>query len=134
MDRDAAPVTQPYDAVSAIQFADDDRAHLDHLLAARKDPARFEPLYRRYVSDVFYYCFRRLDHREDAADAASRTFANAIARLDAFRPDPVSPAATFRAWLFRIAHNVVVDMQRRQRPQRALDEEVFRMPHASRTP
>lgn len=101
--------------------ADDHAGHLALIeLAAQHSPG-FEPLYRRYVADVYFYCFRRLDHAEEAADATSRTFTKALAGIDAFRPDPARAASSFRAWLFRIAHNTVVDLQRRKRPQDQID-------------
>lgn len=101
--------------------ADDHVGHLALIELAATHPPGFEPLYRRYVADVYFYCFRRLDHAEDAADATSRTFTKALAGIDGFRPDPDHAASSFRAWLFRIAHNTVVDMQRRTRPQDSLD-------------
>jgi RNA polymerase sigma-70 factor (ECF subfamily) len=101
--------------------ADDHAAHFAHLRAAAVDPARFAPLYRRYVADVYYFCLRRLDDHEDAADATSRTFAKALAGVANFRTEPGIAASTFRAWLFRIAHTTVADMQRRQRPHDSLD-------------
>ena len=134
-DRDASPLRQPFNAIPAADLAPDDHeAHLAHLRAARLDPARFAPLYRRYVADVFWFCYRRLDHREDAADATSRTFANALASLGSFRPDPANPGATFRAWLFRIAGNVVIDMQRRRRTQHPIEDAALRLIHPGPTP
>jgi len=126
---------QPFDAAPAESLAADNHAaHLAHLRAAIANPHAFAPLYRRYAPDVFWFCYRRLDHREDAADATSRTFTNALANLASFRPDPDNPGATFRAWLFRIAGNVVVDMQRRQRPQDPIEDVALRLVHPGRTP
>lgn len=102
--------------------ADDHAAHLALIELAAEHPPGFEPLYRRYVADVYFYCFRRLDHAEEAANATSRTFTNALAGIGAFRPHPDRAASSFRAWLFRIAHNTLVDMQRRKRPQEPIDQ------------
>jgi hypothetical protein len=42
---------------------------------------------------------------EAAEDATSLVFAKALAGLPSYRAD----GATFRSWLFTIAHNVVID-------------------------
>jgi RNA polymerase sigma-70 factor (ECF subfamily) len=91
------------------------------IAAAIEDPAAFAPLYRRYAPRVYGYCLRRLVDRERAADATSQTFIRALGALPRFDPDPAKPGATFRAWLFTIAHNVVMDAHRRHRPHASLD-------------
>ncbi len=77
---------------------------------ARRDLREFAPLYDRYADPVFGFCLRRLLDREAAADATHQTFAQAMTRLDSFR------GRSFRAWLFAIARNVVIDAVRRRRP------------------
>lgn len=91
------------------------------IVAAIEDPAAFAPLYQRYAPRVYSYCLRRLVDRERAADATSQIFIRAIAALPRFGPDSNKPGATFRAWLFTIAHNVVMDAHRRHRPHASLD-------------
>jgi len=119
---------------------DDHDTHLAQIRAAIAHPANFEPLYRRYVSNVYYFCFRRLTHPEDAADATSRTFIKALSGLPSFRPDPNHAGATFRAWLFRIAYTTVVDLQRHQRPQQSIDADdnerqiLIQLTHPGRSP
>ncbi|HEV2529606.1 MAG TPA: sigma-70 family RNA polymerase sigma factor [Thermomicrobiales bacterium] len=84
----------------------EDAAALD---AARHDPARSAPIYERYDRAIFGYCYRRLGHPEQAADATMQTFARALAGLNGFR------AGSVRAWLFTIARNVVIDAARARR-------------------
>jgi RNA polymerase sigma-70 factor (ECF subfamily) len=134
---------RPFDRLSGDALAefvtdDDHDAHLALIEDAIAHPASFEPLYRRYVADVYYFCFHRLDHPEDAADATSRTFIKALASLPSFRPNRENAGVTFRAWLFRIAYTTVIDMQRRQRPQTSIDQADATIPiqlrHPGRTP
>jgi RNA polymerase sigma-70 factor (ECF subfamily) len=73
---------------------------------ALHDRQAFGLLYDRYVELIFRYCLVRLRNREDAEDATSLIFARALAGL------PTQRGASFRSWLFSIAHNVVVDAQR----------------------
>jgi RNA polymerase sigma-70 factor (ECF subfamily) len=57
------------------------------------------------VHRVYGYCLRRLQTPEAAEDATSQVFANALAAMPRYRDDGPS----FGAWLFAIAHNVVID-------------------------
>ncbi len=83
---------------------------------ARLDPRAFAPLYDRYLDPIYRYCYRRLGNREAAEDATSAIFARALAALPNYRD------GSFRAWLFVIAHNIVIDTHRRRRPEQPLAE------------
>lgn len=107
-------------------------AHLDHdrplVEAARRDPERFEALYRRYLAPVYSYAYYQLGDHHAAEDATERTFLAALANLPRFderaRPADGDGASTFKVWLFRIARNVVSNERRtaRRHPATALDE------------
>ena len=77
---------------------------------ARLDPAAFGPLYDRYADRVFRFCYRRLASREAAEDATALVFTRALAGLAGYR------GGSFAAWLFAIAHHVVVNTYRDARP------------------
>lgn len=77
--------------------------------AAQSDLPAFAPLYDRYHDAIFGYCLRRLGSRDTAGDATSRAFTRAMSALGRYR------GGSFRAWLFAIAHNVVIDAARRRR-------------------
>jgi len=83
---------------------------------AQADPTAFAPLYATYFDPIYRYCARRLGSHDAAADATSAVFANALAALPAYRD------GSFRAWLFAIAHNVVTNLHRADRPQHALTD------------
>lgn len=74
--------------------------------AAQRDPAQFAALYDRYLDPIYAYCDRRLGTRELTEDATSQVFLQALAALPKFR------AHSFRAWLYTIARNVVIDVHR----------------------
>lgn len=78
------------------------------VLAAQADRAAFAVLYRRYLDRVYGYCFYLLGDHHDAEDVTERTFLAALGAIDRFRDE----GATFRAWLFRIAHNQLVNALR----------------------
>ena len=106
-------------------------AHLDRDRAlveeARRDPLRFDALYRRYLAQVYSYAYHELGDHHDAEDATERAFLAALAALPRFeeraRPADGEGASTFRVWLFQIARNTVANQRRRQRrhPTASLD-------------
>ena len=103
---------------------DRDRALVE---AARADPAAFEPLYRKYVAQVYNLAVYELHDPHEAEDATERTFLAALAGLRRFeeraRPADGDGASTFRVWLFQIARNAIAEHRRRLRrhPETILD-------------
>jgi RNA polymerase sigma-70 factor (ECF subfamily) len=89
-------------------------ADLAAVRAAQADPAAFAVLYRRYLDRVYSYAFYQLGDHHDAEDATERTFLAALAALPSFRDE----GASFRAWLFRIAHNTVANARRTRHRRR----------------
>ena len=85
-----------------------DRDHVA-LLAARavSDRDAFGELYDLFAVPVFRYCYRRTGNREAAEDAMSQTFTRAFAAMPRFA------GGSFPAWLYTIAHNVVINQARR---------------------
>lgn len=83
---------------------------------AQCDRVLFTAIYQRYVTQVYLYCHIRLGSREAAEDATSEVFLKALAGLDSFRGGAVA------AWLFRIAHNVVIDAYRKRHPAATMEE------------
>lgn len=81
---------------------------LPAVLAAQADRAAFDVLYRRYLDRVYGYAFYQLSDHHDAEDATERTFMAALRALPTFREE----GATFRAWLFRVAHNTIANARR----------------------
>lgn len=82
------------------------RDDADLVAEAQQDSEAFALLYRRYVAAVYRYCYRHLGSQEDAEDATSQIFTQALSALTRLGDQP------FRAWLFTIAHNVVTDVYR----------------------
>jgi RNA polymerase sigma-70 factor (ECF subfamily) len=93
-------------------FSPRDADDIELVTAAQKSRAAFAPVYERYIDSIFRYCLRRTGHRETAEDATATVFVKALAQLGRFQIDRRS----FRSWLFAIAHNVLVDLERAQRP------------------
>jgi RNA polymerase sigma-70 factor, ECF subfamily len=112
------PNEQPPRRGSSARIAhlDRDRGLVDE---ARRDPLRFDALYRRYLAQVYSYAYHELGDHHDAEDATERTFLAALTALPRFeeraRPADGEGASTFRVWLFQIARNTVANQRRRHR-------------------
>lgn len=87
---------------------------LEDVRAAQGDRRAFDRLYRRYLDRVYSYAFYQLGDHHEAEDATERTFLAALRGLDRFSDQ----GATFRAWLFRIAHNTIANAHRSRHRRR----------------
>lgn len=104
------PEPQPLDRAAAVPRDPD----LAAVRAAQRDRKAFDQLYRRYVERVYSYAFYQLGDHHDAEDATERTFLAALAAIDRFTDE----GSTFRAWLFRIAHNAIANSHRTRQRRR----------------
>lgn len=87
------------------------------LAYAGGDLLAFETLYRRHRGLVYRFLLRNLRQRVDADELFQETWSRLIAARERYRPE-----AKFTTWLLQIAHNLVVDHFRRQRPQASAEE------------
>jgi len=83
------------------------------------DAGAFGLLYDRYLSPVYRYICFRVGGRQEAEDITGTVFLRAWEALPRFR----GRDCAFSTWLYRIAHNAVVDHYRSGRPLGSLDVE-----------
>jgi RNA polymerase sigma-70 factor, ECF subfamily len=76
------------------------------------DMGAFDELYRRYETPLFGFLLANLRVRQDAEDVFHEAFLSA---LKGPAPSFGGPGQSFRAWLFRVARNRVLNHQRAQR-------------------
>ena len=82
---------------------------------ARTDPRAFGELYEAHVDAVYRLAWGRVRHHAEAEDITAQTFLRALENLGQYQPR----GKPFRAWLFRIAGNLIHDRGRRvERDQR----------------
>jgi RNA polymerase sigma-70 factor (ECF subfamily) len=76
-------------------------------------------LYEHYVDRIYRYIVLKIGDPQEAEDLTGQVFVRMIEAIGGFQWQGVS----FQSWLYRIAHNLVVDhlRQRARRPQVALD-------------
>lgn len=85
------------------------------------DTAAFGELYQFYLEAIYHYVFYRVDGRQEAEDLTEAIFLRAWQALDSNPPRQVS----FRLWLYRIAHNSVVDYYRTRREKVGLEAAAY---------
>lgn len=78
--------------------------------AQQGDAKAFGQLYDAYAERVYRYLAFRVHDAMEAEDLTAETFIKAWQHLRDYR----AQVAPFGAWLFRIAHNVLVDYWRRR--------------------
>ncbi len=91
--------------------------------AARRDPHAFEPLYRKYVAQIYSFALYETRDHHAAEDVTEQVFLRALQALPRFDERGAEGASTFRTWLFRIARNAIANERRRDRrhPQAPLE-------------
>lgn len=78
--------------------------------ALRADPQALTELYDRYVDRIYSYVYHRVGQAELAEDLTAQVF---IKMLEAIRVGR-GWRTSFVGWLYRIAHNLVIDYYRRR--------------------
>jgi RNA polymerase sigma-70 factor (ECF subfamily) len=80
--------------------------------ARNLDTDALAELYDRYAPKVYAYLYRRLDDAALAEDLTGELFLKVLQAIRSGR----AWRESFRAWLYRIAHNLVVDHYRHRPP------------------
>jgi RNA polymerase sigma-70 factor (ECF subfamily) len=73
------------------------------------DPGALAELYDRHFDGIYRYLFTRVRHQADAEDLTEQVFLKMVDSIERYRPRGVA----FSSWLYRIAHNLLVDRYRR---------------------
>ncbi len=78
--------------------------------ARQWDEAALAQVYDEYAPTLYRYVYRRTGHQETAQDIVSQTFQRFLVSLK----HGGGPTKHLSGWLYRVAHNLVVDFYRRQ--------------------
>ena len=88
--------------------------------AAKVNPERFAPLYDKYYKKIFNYVYQRMDSKDTAFDITGQVFLKALTNLKRYEYKGVP----FASWLYRIAHNEVMQLFRSQKDKRAINADI----------
>ena len=86
--------------------------------AIKHDAEAFGELYQLNLKQIYRYIFYRVDSPTEAEDLTEQTFLKAWEAIGRFREQGVP----FSAWLFRMAHNLVIDHHRTSHEALPLDD------------
>ncbi|HYM49150.1 MAG TPA: sigma-70 family RNA polymerase sigma factor [Candidatus Limnocylindrales bacterium] len=73
------------------------------------DPGALAEIYERHLDGIYRYIYARIGHQADAEDLTEQVFLKMVDAIPGYR----SRGVPFSSWLYRIAHNLVVDRYRR---------------------
>ena len=76
----------------------------------KEKEATLASLYDEYFNKIASYAFVRLGERTAAEDIAGEVFLKALESLDSYKERGIP----MQAWLFKIAHNLVIDYRRKE--------------------
>jgi len=79
-------------------------------LDRRHKEAMLTSCFNQYFDKIAHYIYVRLGDKAEAEDLASEVFLKAYNALDSFK----QRGSPMQAWLFRIAHNLLVDHHRKR--------------------
>ncbi len=88
--------------------------------AAKLNPEQFRPLYEKYYKAIFSYLYQRMNSKDTAFDTTSQVFLKALTNLKTYEFRGVP----FSSWLYRIAHNEMVQVFRKQKEQRVVNADI----------
>lgn len=89
----------------------------------KKNPERFEPLYRKYHEQIFRYIYQRMDDKELAFDLTSQVFLKAIKNIKKYEYRGVP----FASWLYRIAKSELYQSFRDKKSRRTVNLETYHL-------
>jgi len=84
--------------------------------AKEHDEEAFAQLYEEYFDKIYRYVALKIGNRVEAEDMTQQVFVNALHSISSYK----WRGYPFSAWLFRIAHNQVVDHLRKKTRQSTL--------------
>lgn len=79
--------------------------------AQNGDNHAFAQIYEQYFTPIYRFIFFKVGDREEAEDLTQTVFLKTLKSLDGFR----FKNKPFRAWLYRVAHNTVIDFFRQRK-------------------
>ncbi len=86
--------------------------------ATKRDEAAFAELYSNYVEKIYRYIYYKVGDASEAEDLCGQVFLKAWEAIERY----VWTGYPFSSWLYRLAHNLVVDHYRTHRESLPLDD------------
>lgn len=108
--------------MQSVRSRKEERLDLDEKVlvqaASTGNREAFAELYERYLGRVYRYLYYRVGNSHDAEDLTEQVFLKAWQAMPSYDYRGVP----FSAWLYRLAHNLLIDARRADRHTCQLDE------------
>ena len=114
-------------------MTEDAASHSEEALvrrAAHGDAEAFGDLYARHLDSIYRYIFYKVGSEKQAEDLTEQVFLSAWEAMDGYE----QRGHPFSAWLYRIAHNAVVDYYRTKKDETPLEAVAFTLADESLGP
>src|SRR5512136_1829425 len=98
--------------------------------AQQHDPEAFSRLYEAYFDRIYRYIVLRIRNETEAEDMTQQVFMKMLQSIYSYKMQGVP----FSSWLYRIAHNQVVDFLRQQNKKSTVDIEGLPLPDTGDDP
>jgi RNA polymerase sigma-70 factor (ECF subfamily) len=89
--------------------------------AVKGDSDAFGVLYIRYMDPIYRYIFFRIGEELEAEDLTEEVFVRAWEALPSYQIGEYP----FTSWLYRIAHNLIIDHHRKRKPEKVVDLDLY---------
>ncbi len=98
--------------------------------AQQRDTEAFSRLYEVYFDKIYRYIALRIRNETEAEDMTQQVFMKMLQSISSYQ----SRGIPFSSWLYRIAHNQVVDFLRQQNKKSTVDIEGLPLPDTGDDP
>jgi RNA polymerase sigma-70 factor (ECF subfamily) len=92
--------------------------------AQQRDTAAFTQLYEAYFDKIYRYVAMRVRNEMEAEDMTQQVFMKVLQSISSYKNQGVP----FSSWVYRIAHNQVIDFMRQQNKKATVDIEGLPIP------
>lgn len=98
--------------------------------AQQLDTEAFTQLYEAYFDKIYRYLAIRVRNEYEAEDMTQQVFMKVLHSISSYKRKGVP----FSSWLYRIAHNLLVDYLRQQNKKATVDIEGLQLPYTGDDP
>ena len=98
--------------------------------AQENDSQAFAQLYEAYFDRIYRYISMRIRNETEAQDLTQQVFLKLLKSISSYK----SRGVPFSSWLYRIAHNLVIDFFRQQNKKATVDIEGLPLPDTGEDP
>ncbi len=100
------------------------RLNQDSITETRSTKVALVSLYEQYYDSIVRYIFIRINDQSEAENLGGDVFLRALQSLDSYR----GRGEQMRSWLFKIAHNLVVDYLRKVSKRKSISMDEVEIP------